>query len=341
MTIGMLFPDDAYFGWWNSATERDLLDLQINSKENHSELNARLRAVSLIDHPHQYYNYRVADVDRDGQLALMETVVSYGWRLIAAQKMPEEAIQYLTDRRVAIALPEYAETSSGRLIEMNPVLMREDVADYIVARLARDLGARHDCLTLGIERKTLAQHLITGNPTPRQIRATFMKFALPCVIPEQVDHLRIGDYWEIRSEYKDLRDDLNTLINVLVAPRNLEELSDTQEFFSETEDLVNKVLQRVERQKKTLSRQKAVSVASYSLGVGTTLVSSLIDASYGAFASVATIFGAPVVEKIVNQQLDTLVKDDRSGFVRNTAMMSAEILARANYKPRELPPYMI
>jgi len=71
-TVGMLFPEPAYFDWWNNPTEKSLLRTEILKHANSKELSSYLQSLAYKPHPYDYFKYMTVDVDGQSQELLVE-----------------------------------------------------------------------------------------------------------------------------------------------------------------------------------------------------------------------------------------------------------------------------
>ncbi|WP_224815681.1 hypothetical protein [Hasllibacter sp. MH4015] len=252
------------------------------------------------------------------------------WRYISAQKVSEELLEELTENRVALPAKYAWHPEYDQPIEVQPVLMVEEIVDFIVSRLARDVSFENDLFSLTFSGSSYLDHVYKSDQRRQERNSIFLSFAVPTLIPKNVGSLRIGDYLEIREMYSPLRKEIGSFAGQLVEANFLDDGLQQKKFLSRLDGAVRQVQSSLEQQEKLIAKSRIHNTTKLVLGVGGSIVGAgiggILGNLYGAAAgSVLGHFLNGVTDKY-----SSAVHSDQDGFLRNTAMMHAAVEQRLN-----------
>jgi len=264
-----------------------------------------------------------------------------GWKPIAEQKIPQSAFGVLYDMNVAIRIHMLTDPSTGRIIEHDPVLMHPKIADFILSRLAREISGQHRISSLTFDSQQVTNHMYDGRMGAAKIRTALLEKSLPIAIPDNVDRLSIGDYWGIRSEFQDVRDGLNNLLQELAIDYNLDDHIDVERFFEHLNESSYEIEKRVKVAQRNIGIRRFSDYGCFVFKMFSTLSGAAIGLQFGGMLPGLFGTGVGFLGGEAAHKLSTYFINEDTRLIQRMALMKGRINKVVSKPTVRMPNYLI
>ncbi|MEM9573869.1 MAG: hypothetical protein AAF870_01425 [Pseudomonadota bacterium] len=196
-------PEQGYTDWVHQKQSVDhLMALVKKHKKQRSTKSARSKIEvdqsGVVEHP-------------DKQADLVDFLKSKKrWKLIADQKIPYEVHERLQNANLMFRFPR----DFGR--ERHPVLMPGEIADYLIARLARQIASHKKIAPVADKKVSLQGLLHDDHMSLKEQRAQMIALSIDLSIPPEIESIRSGEYLAIRESYQPVRNELRSIADSLM-----------------------------------------------------------------------------------------------------------------------------
>lgn len=277
--------------------------------------------------PADVKNLEATDYFSEQRKKTIKRYENRGWRLIASQKIPMQLLDELEQSGLAQSLGAAIVDESGAVIEENPILMKGQLANFFLSRLAREIAGQTGLPSITFNQLSYSSHALKDGATRATVAGEVaLNVALPIVVPPGLDGLNVGYYSEIRDEFKETRKRLNTVTDALSVRMGLNTAPNEQVFLQRIKDAHSDFKKEMKRAESRLRNDAygrmyngaftvGASIAGAALGIAFTddVVGSLVGAGSGAFFS---LFGP---------KNSTIVLDEYSALAQQAVIAKARV----------------
>ncbi|SMY08082.1 hypothetical protein [Flavimaricola marinus] len=258
---------------------------------------------------------------------LISAFVRQGWRLVAAQKIPWQLLKDMEDTSLAISLNAVISDSDGRTIEENPILMKGPLANFFLARLAREIAGETGLQTMTFDQNSYSSHALKDGAARAQVSSEIaLNITLPIVVPPGIEALNVGYYAELRDEFRQTRDRLNTISDALSVQMGLNTAPNERVFFERVQDAHSDFLHAMHRAEHTMRQETYGRMLNGALTVGASLVGTGLGFAFtNAFVGGLIGAGGGSLLSFLGSKQSTIVRDDYGDMARQAVMARAKV----------------
>lgn len=271
------------------------------------------------------------------ELPLNDRLQSEGWTYVARQKIREETLDKLMEMGVALPTPVLRSKETNQIIESQPILLPSDLADFALSRLARDIASRDFNIPVTLEDSPHYASLYRGGIHLPEKRHFLVSSLIWAAIPDCLADLSSDDYWKLREEYSDVRENLNNLIAETMITHDLDGSTDFDEFAQRTKSVVEDLRAEIESAANQTPRPWVQNLRQVFLDTSFAIVTACVSSGLGNFFGSIANVGINRLSDRASKYFTTRSEDLTSqiGHVR------ARIVQKAQVPEYRVPSYMI
>ena len=263
----------------------------------------------------------------DKRSKVISAYVRQGWRLIAAQKIPWQLLEDMEDASLAISLNAVISDKDGRTIEENPILMKGPLANFFLARLAREMAGETGLQTMTFDQGSYSSHALKDSADRAQVASEIaLNVTLPIVVPPGIEALNVGYYAELRDEFRQTRDSLNTISDALSVRMGLNTAPNERVFLERVQDAHSDFLNAMHSAEQTMRKETYGKMLNGAFTVGASLVGTGLG-----FAFTNEVVGGLIgagggsLLSLLSSKQSTMVKDDYGDMAKQAVMARGKV----------------
>ncbi|WP_146208060.1 hypothetical protein [Azospirillum sp. TSH64] len=263
-----------------------------------------------------------------GKINQIKALEDYGWRYLSMQKIPEDLIEIIIDKYIAVRAQSYQ-------YEQSPILIHPEIAKFILVRLAKMVSETENVTPVSTEKITSGYFIYEANIQNQQRRANFIQLSLDVLVPDGIESMDILRYCDIRDEYCDVRENLGNLVNDIMVDINIDDERSFRRFEENTSDVLAELHRKMERAVRNSSMRNTLAMT---VDITANTAGSALGAYLGGVGGAALGAGlGALVSKSVSGSLERRFPVSNRGIERFASLQSR--IRSANYKPSIPYPY--
>lgn len=284
-----------------------------------------------------YVRRSIKDKDYRRDQPLAAHLQRQGWTFVAQQKLRPETLNLLQERDVALRMPTLISRETGEVIELNPILMPSDLADFAISRLARDIAKRERKTPVTLESSPHYASLYKGGINLPEKRHYLVSSLIGAAIPRSLEKLTPDEFWDVRNQYADVRDELGNLIAATMRANDLDGSADFKDFVDQTEPVIEDLRTEIRLASRKIRPRWMENTRSFVLDTSFTLTGAFVGYAFGEFTGALAGMGLGKLSSRVSDHFTTR-SDDLASQIGHMRARIAENVVRPKY---EVPSYMI
>ena len=260
--------------------------------------------------------------DRNQDEAISWRHKKYGWKYIAAQKFPIGLRDLIFESGVAINVGAFRDSDTGSIIEHNGILCHPEIADFVIARMAREASLNEGLPSITFGGVEHSNHLYDQSRPIRGSRHLLLQSVIDIFIPDHLERMSVNDFESIRQEYSNIRREINSYLQDV-----------TMENFLDSEySKAKTMLKRVKKARRRVSEEFKYTMSQIGKKRFREGCSVAVDASTSVFATAATHGADQLVSmagegaKFLGSKLSSRVstlREEPDGRLKSVAMTKA------------------
>lgn len=264
-----------------------------------------------------------------------------GWKYVAEEKFPPNFRDLFFKDGMALRVGHFRNPQTGDIIEHNGVLCHPVLADFVLARMAREASIVDGIPSITFGGLNYVNHLFDGDQTHRADRFRLLQSAMDLFVPNNLGSSCIQDFLSIRQEYEGLRrlvwrylEDISMEMNLDLAVHDQEVLLDR---LKDARSRIDEELSSVKRQ---IGRERFTGGTLFALEAASTIGLAALGAAWGGPLAAAGTAGLGIAVAGGARKLSTL-GEKPDGTAKSIAMTIAKIENRGVPKRRAVPNYWL
>ncbi|MDR6263074.1 hypothetical protein [Roseobacter sp. N2S] len=264
-----------------------------------------------------------------------------GWKYVAEEKFPPNFRDLFFSDGMALRVGHFRNPQTGEIIEHNGVLCHPVLADFVLARMAREASIVDGIPSITFGGLNYVNHLFDGDQTHRADRFRLLQSAMDLFVPNNLGSSCIQEFLSIRQEYEGLRrlvwrylEDISMEMNLDLAVHDQEVLLDR---LKDARRRIDEELSSVKRQ---IGRERFTGGTLFALEAASTIGLAALGAAWGGPLAAAGTAGLGIAVAGGARKLSTL-GEKPDGTAKSIAMTIAKIENRGVPKRRAVPNYWL
>lgn len=330
--IEMIDPTYRYSGWMNKngvaqATE-NLIAKLVEETEQEGELA-----------PIHFDRYGRVLSGQDDEIALRWS--QKGWKYVAEEKFPPNFRDIFFTGGMALRVGPFKNPETDDVIEHNGVLCHPVLADFVLARMAREASIVDGLPSITFGGINYVNHLFDGDKTHRSDRFKLLQSSMDLFVPNNIRCSNIHDFFSIREEYAGIRRLVWQYLEDISREQNLDlEIKDQETLLERLEDARNCIDAELTSIKKQIGRHRFTAGTLFAFEAASTIGLAALNAHWGdPLVAVGTAAAGFTVTRGA-KKMSTLGKK-QDGTAKSIAMSIAKIERRGVPAKRAVPNYWL
>lgn len=330
--IEMKDPTYRYSGWMEKDGVAQATENLIAKLADETEQEGDLTPLSFDQYGH-------VNPGQDEEIAARWS--QKGWKYVAEEKFPPNFRDLFFNDGMALRVGHFRNPQTGEIIEHNGVLCHPVLADFVLARMAREASIVDGIPSITFGGLNYVNHLFDGDQTHRADRFRLLQSAMDLFVPNNLGSSSIQEFLSIRQEYEGLRrlvwrylEDISKEMNLDLAVHDQEVLLDR---LKDARRRIDEELSSVKRQ---IGRERFTGGTLFALEAASTIGLAALGAEWGGPLAAAGTAGLGIAVAGGARKLSTL-GEKPDGTAKSIAMTIAKIENRGVPKRRAVPNYWL
>jgi hypothetical protein len=290
--------------------------------------------------PRNKYIRENIQVDANGyiknSIEFEKLVLSQGWNYLARQKFPNDLLHQLFNKKLAFQ-------ASLHPYEYSPILIEPRLCEFVISRLARQISIAKHLSPISPTKRQIDDLILDGEISTKDKNSRLLAVALEVGIPQNINTLRIGDYWALREEFSGVRVKLNNLINELLIQHGLDQESDATAFRDMVSDFASDIEKQIisaQKQQKQVIWQKRKTIA---IDIIASAAGGAVGSAIGGIpgASLGVFIGKVISKFATNISTRANIASSDSQLIENIAVIRSAITRQARIDSYKRPNYYL
>ncbi|MFV1599221.1 MULTISPECIES: hypothetical protein [unclassified Phaeobacter] len=330
--IEMKDPTYRYSGWMDKdgvaqATE-NLIAKLVEDTEQEGDLT-----------PIHFDQYGHVSPGQDDEIAMRWS--QKGWKYVAEEKFPPNFRDIFFTDGMAMRVGHFRNPETGDVIEHNGVLCHPVLADFVLARMAREASIVDGLPSITFGGINYVNHLFDGDQTHRADRFKLLQSAMDLFVPNNVGSSNIRDFFSIHQEYEGVRRLVWRYLDDISREQNLDlEVKDQETLLERLEDARNHIDDELTSIKRQIGRQRFTAGTLFAFEAASTIGLAALGAHWGGPLAAAGTAGLGIAVAGGARKMSTLGKK-QDGTAKSIAMSIAKIEKRGVPARRAVPNYWL
>ena len=264
-----------------------------------------------------------------------------GWKYVAEEKFPPNFKDIFFNDGMALRVGHFRNPQTGEIIEHNGVLCHPVLADFVLARMAREASLVDGIPSITFGGINYMNHLFDGAQPQRADRFRLLQHAMDLFVPNNVSSSGIQEFVSIRQEYEGLRRLVWRYLEDISREMNLDlEIKDQETLLDRLEDARERIADELNSVRRQVGRQRFTAGTLFAFEAASTIGLAALGAHLGGPLAAAGTAGLGIAVAGGARKMSTLGKT-LDGTARSIAMSIAKIEKRGVPKKRTVPNYWL
>jgi len=289
--------------------------------------------------PIHFDQYGHVNPGQDDKIA--ERWSQQGWKYVAAEKFPQNFSDIFFHGGMALRVGHFRNPQTGDIIEHNGVLCHPVLADFVLARMAREASLVDGIPSITFGGINYENHLVDGGQPQPADRFKLLQSTMDLFVPDNLGRYRIDDFFSIRQEYVGLRRHVWQYLEDISREVNLDLESKDQEMLlgrlNGARELISNELDSIKRQ---IGRERFTAGTMVVFEAASTIGVAALGAHLGGPLAAAGTVGLGIAVAGGARKLSTLGRTP-DGTAKSIAMSIAKIEKRGVPRKRAVPNYWV
>ncbi len=289
--------------------------------------------------PIQFDQYGQVSSGQDDEIAVRWS--QKGWKYVAEEKFPPNFRDIFFSEGMALRVGHFRNPDTGDVIEHNGVLCHPILADFVLARMAREASTIDGLPSITFGGINYTNHLFDGDQTHRADRFKLLQTTMDLFVPNNVGSCNIHDFFSIRQEYEGVRRLVWRYLEDISREKNLDlEVKDQETLLERLEDVRRRIDEELTSIKKIIGRERFTAGTLFAFEAASTIGLAALGAHWGGPLAAAGTAGLGIAVAEGTRRMSTLGAK-RDGTAQSIAMSIAKIERRGMPARRAVPNYWL
>jgi len=264
-----------------------------------------------------------------------------GWKYVAEEKFPPNFRDVFFSDGMALRVGNFKNPQTGDIVEHNGVLCHPVLADFVLARMAREASRVEGIPSITFGGLNYTNHLYDGAQAQRADRFKLLQSSIDLFIPNNLGTCDIHDFLSIRDEYVDIRRNMWKYLKDISNDMNLDlDVADQAKLLEKLNEARCRISKELDHAKSQIGRERFTGGSLFALEAASTIGLAAVGAALGGPLAAAGTAAVGIAVAQGARKLSTLVSEP-NGTVKSIAMSIAKIEKRGIPKRRAVPNYLL
>lgn len=251
-----------------------------------------------------------------------------GWKYVAEEKFPRNFRDIFFTGGMALRVGHFKNPDTGEVIEHNGVLCHPILADFVLARMAREASMVDGLPSITFGGINYTNHLYDGGQTHRADRFKLLQTTMDLFVPNNLGSCNIHDFFSIRQEYEGVRRLVWRYLEDISRDQNLDlEVKDQEALLERLADARRCIDEELTSIKKQTGRERFTAGTLFAFEAASTIGLAALGAYWGGPLAAAGLAGLGISVTAGTERMSTLGQKG-DGTARSIAMSIAKIERR-------------
>ncbi|MCG7519528.1 hypothetical protein [Ruegeria sp. Ofav3-42] len=267
---------EPHLNWYEPAgIEQILRNMALENNAVDQEVDDFLRSANL-----NIANYQRANLEKEQA----DRFFRKGWMLVAEQRIHPDLMSLLIERRLAVPIASWPYPDTNQIATYQPLLVNGTVAKFVLARLAREISDHKKIPTLSLLDSDISNHAFDGELAKRETRSALLGTIFDLIVPDDIEKLTASEFMAIRSDYSDIRRNLNVFLRDFAVNNEFDDLDRLRDFVNNTSRIKSVFEEEMDLAKNRLGSHRFSQNRKYGISALASIAGAAIGGVGGAVA---------------------------------------------------------